>query len=102
RRRTPRCPPLSPYTTLFRSSTFPRQLADRIEQRVGRAAARRELDPYHPGVEAAHDLGARVRRIVRVHRDVTADHVGMLPNYTSQDRKSTRLNTSHVAISYAV
>src|SRR5207249_10224632 len=67
-------------------------------------------------LEAAHDLGARVRRIVRVHRDVTADHVGMLPPEREEGgiaglhvtgrwevyRKSTRLNSSHVSISYAV
>src|SRR5260370_16954132 len=62
-----------------RHPPFPRQLADRVEQGVGRPTARRELDPYHPGTEAADDLPARVGRIVGVHRDVAADHVGMLP-----------------------
>src|SRR5439155_742559 len=37
-----------------------------------------ELDPYHPCAEAADDLGARVRRIVGIHRDVAPDHIGML------------------------
>src|SRR5256886_13449523 len=50
-------PILLPHVVQYRHSTFPRQLADRIEQRVGRATARRELDPYHPGAEAADEIG---------------------------------------------
>src|SRR5688572_32354029 len=79
-RRPPRST-LFPYTTLFRST----QVED-----VARAGARRE----DPG-DARLDLGRRQeerRRIqVALHRDVRPE-----------DRKSTRLNSSHSQISYAV
>src|SRR5699024_12753552 len=67
--------PLFPYTTLFRSLHIP-QLAAR-----GRDSGGRQL---------CHDL-----RYFR-HRDHLA------PKRFLLDRKSTRLNSSHVSISYAV
>src|SRR5256885_3189475 len=79
-RRPPRST-LFPYTTLFRSNRFPQRAATR--QRVDRTAseterpARRRTARRHPA-----------RRIAR--RSV------------SEDRKSTRLNSSHLVISYAV
>src|SRR5437763_678996 len=71
--------PVLPHVVQHRNPPFPRQLADRVEQGVGRAAAGREFDPDHPGVEAAGDLDARLRRVVGVHGDVAADQVGILP-----------------------
>src|SRR5207249_10893450 len=65
--------PLFPYTTLFRSLIGP-------ESRL--------LVHFSAGVPQAHQ-----------RRDVTAHHV---PLRVEQDRKSTRLNSSHVSISYAV
>src|SRR3989475_4589828 len=73
-RRPPRST-LFPYTTLFRSDVFVAQPA----RRVGHVLDR----PLPVG-------GARV------HLQVTADVVHL------QDRKSTRLNSSHSQISYAV
>src|SRR5439155_2033975 len=79
---------LFPYTTLFRSST----------PGVWRAAAPDSVPNFHSGrCGARHEdrtpsgprpptHGRRIRRIVAV----------------SEDRKSTRLNSSHVASSYAV
>src|SRR5690348_18054635 len=75
---------LFPYTTLFRSSDA------QVDLRVARAAAAgpRGL-PEHPpaltlgGLHAAHVAEAAVRR-------------------GDPDRKSTRLNSSHPSISYAV
>src|SRR5256885_8399027 len=72
-RRPPRST-LFPYTTLFRS--------------VRRAA----LDPCRGG-----DLRAVHVEACPLH-DRQRHEVGMLP----QDRKSTRLNSSHLVISYAV
>src|SRR5438034_4708327 len=84
-RRPPRSP-LFPYTTLFRSDVIalehalPQRLEDRASVRLGRAAV---------------DEGVPLRRqffqllFVRVA-------LGF------EDRKSTRLNSSHTVISYAV
>src|SRR3989442_9962527 len=73
-RRPPRST-LFPYTTLFRSHLVPGQLRDRDRgwlERHGR-----------------HVVGGPGRRQLRI------------PEF-QQDRKSTRLNSSHVRISYAV
>src|SRR5437588_6927645 len=79
-RRPPRST-LFPYTTLFRSSRSAgieerRQLKDVWNLRKGRA----------------RDLGEDLRRKVRA--DLTQE--------PREDRKSTRLNSSHTVISYAV
>src|SRR5439155_23675322 len=73
-RRHPRST-LFPYTTLFRSRREP--------PRSGRGVhAQRDLDHRH-------DDRVRLHRVGPARRD-------------EADRKSTRLNSSHVAISYAV
>src|SRR3712207_8597722 len=79
-RRPPRST-LFPYTTLFRS-----RLRARRVRRAGRAAA----DP-HPAERAL----LRVRRVGE--RDARHAHLAR-----ARDRKSTRLNSSHANISYAV
>src|SRR3712207_7688955 len=88
-RRPPRST-LFPYTTLFRS------------QLVVEGAALHRVDP---GLDAdreelaRHALGPRgVRRQRGDRRDLEAAGVPGL----GQDRKSTRLNSSHANISYAV
>src|SRR5690606_41544614 len=81
--RPPPRPPLFPYTTLFRSSDLggpgdePQPVAQRLS-RVGGAVGRTVDEPQRRGVAADHHLGVR------------------------RDRKSTRLNSSHVKISYAL
>src|SRR3712207_8537726 len=85
-RRPPRSP-LFPYTTLFRSRG-----PDAV--RVDRDPRRLELADAVGGEAAAHDdLHARVAGRVERVADVL-DEPG--------DRKSTRLNSSHANISYAV
>src|SRR5207302_10362911 len=84
--RPPPRPTLFPYTTLFRSPPAPRLGGDPARSdRRGRAAR--------------EGLGHRRRRLERhfVHRAAPRRHAGR-----SRDRKSTRLNSSHVKISYAV
>src|SRR3712207_8215928 len=88
-RRPPRST-LFPYTTLFRSAFGETDLADEWEV----AVALREVDPV-----AHHELV----------RDGEADPVGTEVDLSpgrlvekSEDRKSTRLNSSHANISYAV
>src|SRR5690349_23064101 len=71
-RRPPRST-LFPYTTLFRSLVG-EQLGDRVRQ----PAAEGQLRGHHRQRRDQHDLA------------------------TALDRKSTRLNSSHVEISYAV
>src|SRR2546430_11358197 len=81
-RRPPRST-LFPYTTLFRSLAVP--------EPARRRAAREHLDAPAP----ADRDGAGVHAHERAFLD--AGH-GVVP----QDRKSTRLNSSHSQISYAV
>src|SRR5688572_31605116 len=80
-RRPPR-PPLFPYTTLFRSvSAVQRWLAGILQDRIAPAAVRLEL------------------------ADGTSTYAGPEPESGAlivRDRKSTRLNSSHSQISYAV
>src|SRR2546426_1676736 len=77
-RRPPRST-LFPYTTLFRS--------EEVARLAGYDAFPDELRPYRPGtVPDAPEERARARARERLARD----------------RKSTRLNSSHLVISYAV
>src|SRR5690606_41562890 len=88
-RRPPRST-LFPYTTLFRS----------VEHRiVGEfALAVRVFDPA-----AAQDAGGVVHHRPRGLRPAhNRGDAGRSGGDTFQDRKSTRLNSSHVKISYAV
>src|SRR5207248_11534731 len=91
--RPPPSPTLFPYTTLFRS---------RHHRQHGRA---RPDDPHQvgerdPALEPLLHAG-------RVPGHRSAGHAGRgvraaLPQHQVRDRKSTRLNSSHRTISYAV
>src|SRR3712207_8107798 len=81
-RRPPRST-LFPYTTLFRSSR-------RSRDRVRRTPALDEHGAQGFDAEHAHRLARVLRRASEVRREHDAD------------RKSTRLNSSHANISYAV
>src|SRR5699024_11731536 len=88
RRRPPRST-LFPYTTLFRSR--PRRDGrggpPRARHReAGEAGGRRGARGHHPRVRRRHGRPRRPRR----------------GGAAGGDRKSTRLNSSHVSISYAV
>src|SRR5437588_6486703 len=80
-RRPPRST-LFPYTTLFRSNAKPVLAHDAGRQHSG------------DDVRAYVRTERRQRLDITVRVDVQADH--------PQDRKSTRLNSSHTVISYAV
>src|SRR2546426_6572151 len=82
-RRPPRST-LFPYTTLFRSLGV-------VREHLG---LRRLC-----GIERPLPLGEVVAR--GAHADVHATHT-VLTFTNSRDRKSTRLNSSHLVISYAV
>src|SRR5690606_40268839 len=93
---------LFPYTTLFRSVLHPLALleglleppgaVERLAQVALRAAAGEELLDVRP-----HDRGLRGERDVGV--GARADHLGLRLGVERADRKSTRLNSSHVKIS---
>src|SRR5207253_7409728 len=86
----PPCSTLFPYTTLFRSR---RRGSPRARPRPARSGRRR--DPTRVQLVDGARAGER-ERDVRLRGEV-ADHL-----FDARDRKSTRLNSSHVAISYAV
>src|SRR2546430_6699012 len=88
-RRPPRST-LFPYTTLFRSVHG----RDRRQAGVVRAGRNRHALPRRDRRDAPHHAGeAAARRGVRRGTTCGSDHA---------DRKSTRLNSSHSQISYAV
>src|SRR3712207_8966308 len=84
-RRPPRST-LFPYTTLFRS-----EVLERLEHVRSGLGPRAQTE-----VEAM--VGARNDR----HRPLQAVEVPEQSSNAAQDRKSTRLNSSHANISYAV
>src|SRR5256885_13158013 len=88
-RRPPRST-LFPYTTLFRSE------ADR--QIVGEKIGAREIEIDQPGYVAVAEEHVVGKQIGMDH----ADRQALRPGCFEEDRKSTRLNSSHLVISYAV
>src|SRR5690242_21060109 len=88
----PRPPPRPtpfPYTTLFRSVSATdreRPMSDKVERMLDKAKAKRgrkrASEPILIACERPEDVPARVDVLI--------------------DRKSTRLNSSHMSISYAV
>src|SRR2546430_8112969 len=99
-RRPPRSP-LFPYTTLFRSR-FSTDLLDEFrrvirvdEQDKALPVTEDDLEPLRVGINRQSqflDQGLQPRRDLR----------SKLVNIPASDRKSTRLNSSHSQISYAV
>src|SRR3712207_8544071 len=87
-RRPPRSP-LFPYTTLFRS------WADARRRDAGGDAARHR--PRGPRLRRGH-----ARRVTEAHADGHDEPRGVRDRRPHADRKSTRLNSSHAIISYAV
>src|SRR5690606_41035255 len=98
-----------------------RELVAEQPERCAVPEAGREIPLLHPGlqqpVDAAHrhavppvhelaELGAPLARGLRVPETLVQDtadgHGGRLALAAGVDRKSTRLNSSHVKISYAV
>src|SRR5256885_10572030 len=87
-RRPPRST-LFPYTTLFRSGLEEKQLFDVARTRTDGA--------HHP--DLAFSFGHRDQAHVR-NVEGRQEHEG--ERHQGEDRKSTRLNSSHLVISYAV
>src|SRR5207249_11173536 len=96
-RRLPPGVPTFPYTTLFRSEP---------EQRIGEPAGARVPEP-----EAHRPFEIAGAGALRRHPGVGRQHLAEIQEVLHRrspfisscaDRKSTRLNSSHVSISYAV
>src|SRR5699024_12416475 len=91
---------LFPYTTLFRS------LRQTRREKLGMVFQRFALFPHRTILENA-EFGLEIQNVPKEERQKKAkEALGMvgLGGYLNQkpDRKSTRLNSSHVSISYAV
>src|SRR5256885_12310272 len=89
-RRPPRST-LFPYTTLFRSEKFGKLLErniQRLSSRTGESCLRNRQAAKAPRIDKAQ-LPSRAQ---------FCDRMSMF----GEDRKSTRLNSSHLVISYAV
>src|SRR5207253_6614074 len=87
---------LFPYTTLFRSKSSRLQCKGEIVVQSRQLGLRRgRAQPGDTRAPKAADF------IESQHEGARADHAGETAQRV-EDRKSTRLNSSHVAISYAV
>src|SRR5207244_9166251 len=97
----PQRPPPIPYTTLFRSDVAGGAARDARARERDRERAREREEEADPGgdghprrVESLSTSSSRFFRAIATIRP--------RPTTTSEDRKSTRLNSSHQIISYAV
>src|SRR3712207_7153859 len=92
-RRPPRST-LFPYTTLFRSGE---QTAEEVKKRIGSAAPTGQIEEMEI---KGRDIVGGVPKTVVLNSDEVREALAETVN--SIDRKSTRLNSSHANISYAV
>src|SRR3712207_8949662 len=90
-RRPPRST-LFPYTTLFRSDLSPTGESDEHRHPVAAVIL------FDADNQRLLDFGEILNRLA----DVRASHSDPVPVECGVDRKSTRLNSSHANISYAV
>src|SRR2546430_17521272 len=100
-RRPPRST-LFPYTTLFRSRTDPQSLPPLLSKELSETVPPRFGKPHperqpHIWRRQPHTTPRKGHPLSRESND---SHFG--PAATHGDRKSTRLNSSHSQISYAV
>src|SRR5438132_10823364 len=81
----PPTPTLFPYTTLFRSSPI------------------RKVDPKYPPTLINEHVEGEVVLYAVIRGDGSVDSIQLVRGIDDElDRKSTRLNSSHTVISYAV
>src|SRR5207253_11207083 len=98
-----RHPPLStrvPYTTLFRSLRDVGPVALGLRRQLTVAFVADQLEPRVPRRERAMNSGRASTPSACADLDDESEGVEARPLFI--DRKSTRLNSSHVALSYAV
>src|SRR5690606_40523250 len=98
---TPPMPTLAPYTTLFRSRPRVRARMGRRDLRARRGAEL--LEQLLPRLRQEAPQRGRVRTEGQaLHRQGPGPHRPVLARRDAGRWKSTRLNSSHVKISYAV
>src|SRR5206468_7686124 len=90
--RRPTCPPLFPYTTLFRSRGSRSRRSPRTERATGCPAVS----------DSSHTCRATRPTSRASPRSQTWATAYRAQQVCERDRKSTRLNSSHDQISYAV
>src|SRR3712207_6870118 len=97
-RRPPRST-LFPYTTLFRSEKQEEELQKfGISMEDGEVIVRRQLDRNGKSKIYVNNIRVSVTEL----REIMSSLVDIVGQHSHQDRKSTRLNSSHANISYAV
>src|SRR5690606_39908021 len=100
--RLPRAPTLSPCTALFRSGPVLRGCEKRGCQRAGRSSRLRATGARRqPGIRLPEAGTILVTGAVAVAMRRNILLLAGPRNTPGPDRKSTRLNSSHVKISYA-
>src|SRR5690606_41149488 len=95
-------PPLFPYTTLFRSRQVQADLVSQLNDGLRTQSAVEVImqGDLRQGVEAHATTLQQKNLGGRVHATNLPDRPLARPVISSRDRKSTRLNSSHVKISY--
>src|SRR5688500_8658504 len=95
--------PLFPYTTLFRSGAMDRTGDQRRqEEEIREVVAPGEVQPSRRAVHRHMDQAQPVESEPQDHRPAGLPLDPDTEPQRNQDRKSTRLNSSHLVISYAV
>src|SRR5699024_12206163 len=79
--------------TTVRLSNYQKNVLEEAKKRIDRARSCKSIYEYLTEVLHLND------RIINILKN---DNPETLKMYTDEDRKSTRLNSSHVSISYAV
>src|SRR5207249_6523793 len=94
-------PPLFPYTTLFRSHAREAALASEAASLQGRFWEMHDL-LYRE--QSVWSKAPDVRTLFNAYAGILGLNIDRFKKdmESEQDRKSTRLNSSHVSISYAV
>src|SRR5207253_11109507 len=102
RRRPPLTPTLFPYTTLFRSA--PQFSCGRMHVLRHQPVAVPQLERVNEHVACILPAADRPKRVDQPKSTNQKSRLGQskIVRTGIADRKSTRLNSSHVAISYAV
>src|SRR5688500_19940893 len=95
----PPCTPLFPYTTLFRSEKMAGSRGRAADR--GAAGIRADAQPADRRIAAREGHGAFVRAPDTGWRYASTGGSARATR-GAEDRKSTRLNSSHLVISYAV
>src|SRR5699024_12347459 len=99
---SPPCSTLFPYTTLFRSKTseYGVQLREKQKAKYTYGVLERQFrNLFEKASRTKGVKGEVLLQLLEARLDNVVFRLGIAP---TRDRKSTRLNSSHVSISYAV